>query len=241
LGLRAGFAAFAAMLLCTFPSHAENALPEYGLVDHCEPMSALLDFEVWQRADSIIVARVSGDAEFSEEKWYEAEFQVEEVLLGDLKTGAKVTLFAHIGGKVSRESLREVLRRADEHESPEFIPFRLTRFPRYGYAAMGPEPEADCYPVPSVLRNVSYVIMRAGRRVLSVEPVFKPSDHWLRFLKALQEMNYWEWRASRQKSAGDADRRASGSLREPSLRVRLSPFAKAAVDRPAAEQFSSDS
>ena len=205
LFLHAWFAAFAAMLLCTVPSHAENARPEYGLADHCEPLSALFDFEVWQRADSIIVAHVSDDAEFSEEKWYEAEFEIEEVLLGDLKKGTKVTLFAHIGGRLSRERLEEVFRRADEHESPEFIPFRLTRFPRYGYAATGPEPEADCYPVPSVLKNVSYVIMRAGRKVLSVEPVFKPSDHWLRFLKALQEMNYWERRASRQKSAGDAD------------------------------------
>lgn len=198
-------AAFVALLLCVAPSHAgEGSRAEYDLVDDCKLLSEYYDFAVWERADSIIVARVSGEAEFSEEKWHEAEFQIEEVLLGDLKKGAKVRIFARLRDGVSKEVRDAVARRAQLHDSPEFIPLRLTRFPLFGHASKAPEPEGECYPVPVVIRNVSYVIMRAGRRVLSVEPVFTPSDYWLRFLKALKYMHYWQRRAIREMDAETA-------------------------------------
>lgn len=199
-------ATLAAMLLCLTPSHAEyGSRPKYGLTNHCQSPSEFFDFEIWERANTIIVAHVSDDAEYNKEKWYEAEFQIEEVLLGDLKKGTRETIFAHIGGKLSRESLEAVVTRADLHDSPEFLPFRLTQFPLFGYASTGPEPEAECYPVPTVMKNIRYVFVLSGRKVLSAEPVLTQTDYWLRFLKALKEMHYWKRRAAREKSAGAED------------------------------------
>lgn len=192
------FAAFFLLLCSVIPSHAE-----YHLEEHCGDRWRYNVFEILDMADTILIARVADDARYSEEKWHEAEFQIQEVLLGTLRKGTKETLFADIGGEVSGKRLQEVFRRADLHDSPEFFPLYFTWFPVFGYAAL-PGEEA-CFPVPTVMKNIPYAFVLSGRKVLSAEPVLTQTDYWLRFLKALKKMHYWKRRQTREEAAGAED------------------------------------